>query len=357
MGRKTGVILSYILILVEVISTLFLTPFMLRTLGTAEYGVYKLSAAVNAYLMLLDLGVGNAVTRFISKYRVENDKQSERIYLGVVTIFYLAIAVCAIVVGAILILIFPQAFATGLTHEETILGQKLLGITMINSIITLATTAYANVVIAYEKFLVSKGSVILQVILRMILSFVVLEMGLGSIGLVIVHLILTVIFRSYFVFYVFCVLHLKPLFKGIKKSFVKEIVQYSSLILLQMLATQINATVDQILIGMFVQTSTIIIGVYSVGTQVVQYYQSIGSSFNGILMPGVVRLMNDKPDAEKVTKEMVRVGRILFMVIAPIWGCFLILGKQFIVLWAGSGQMEAYYVAVILTLHSWQKWT
>ena len=48
MGRKKGVILSYILIITEVFSTLLLTPFLLKTLGTAEYGVYKLAGAVNA---------------------------------------------------------------------------------------------------------------------------------------------------------------------------------------------------------------------------------------------------------------------------------------------------------------------
>ena len=63
MGRKQGVILSYILMIFEVLSTLLITPFLIRTLGQAEYGVYKLSASITAYLLLLDLGVGNAIIR------------------------------------------------------------------------------------------------------------------------------------------------------------------------------------------------------------------------------------------------------------------------------------------------------
>ena len=73
MGRKIGVVLSYLLMIFEVLSTLLLTPFILRTLGQAEYGVYKLSAAVTAYLLLLDLGVGNAVTRYVAKFKVEGN--------------------------------------------------------------------------------------------------------------------------------------------------------------------------------------------------------------------------------------------------------------------------------------------
>ena len=67
MTRKIGVILSYVLMLIEVLSTLILTPFIIRTLGQAEYGVYKLVIAINAYLLLLDLGVGNAIIRYIAK--------------------------------------------------------------------------------------------------------------------------------------------------------------------------------------------------------------------------------------------------------------------------------------------------
>ena len=59
MNRKIGVILSYIAMVFEVLSTLLITPFMLRTLGQSEYGVYKLSSSITAYLLLLDLGVGN----------------------------------------------------------------------------------------------------------------------------------------------------------------------------------------------------------------------------------------------------------------------------------------------------------
>ena len=85
--------MSYILMIFEVLSTLLLTPFIIRTLGQAEYGVYKLSAAINAYLLLLDLGVGNAVTRYVAKYRVEGNKEQGRKFFGVATLFYLGIAI------------------------------------------------------------------------------------------------------------------------------------------------------------------------------------------------------------------------------------------------------------------------
>lgn len=349
MNRKIGVVLSYILMIFEVLSTLLLTPFIIKTLGQAEYGVYKLSAAINAYLLLLDLGIGNAITRYIAKYMVTNEKENERKFFGVATIYYLFIAVVAIVCGIILITIFPKAFAKGLTHKEIILGQQLLSITMINSAVTLGTAAYNNIIIAYEKFGVSKGASIIQIIFRIILTYIALLEGMGSIGIVSVNLLMTVICRLFFVFYVLFFLKLKPLFKGIDAGFIKEIVMYSSLILLQMIATQINSSVDQVLIGALVGSSAVILAVYGVGTQIVQYFQSIGSAFTGILMPGIVKLVENNPSNPKaIMDEMVRIGRIILIVLGMIWSVFIVNGEEFICLWAGNDNRQAYLVAIIL---------
>ncbi|OUQ79819.1 oligosaccharide flippase family protein [Flavonifractor sp. An100] len=348
MDRKTGVILSYVLMIFEVCSTLLLTPFIIRTLGQAEYGVYKLSASVVAYLLLLDLGVGNSIIRFIAKYRVTGEKDQARKFLGVATIYYLIVGIIALIAGFVLIVVFPSVFAKGLTENEIILGQKLLAITMLNSAVTLGTAAYNNVIIAFQQFAVSKVASIVQILIRMLLTVVVLKCGMGSLGIVSVNLLMTVLVRAFFVLYVLIKIKLVPRFTGIELGFIKEIVAYSSLILLQMVATQINASVDQILIGSLVTASTSILAVYSVGTQVTQYFQSIGSAFTGVLMPGVVALVECGAEPEKLTAEMIRVGRIILIVLGIIWGGFLVCGKQFIELWAGGENSEAYVVAVIL---------
>ena len=318
MSRKVGVMLSYVLMVLEVISTLLLTPYIIRTLGQSEFGVYKLSIAINAYLLLLDLGVGNAITRYVAKYRVDGDNKKQSQFLGVATVFYIIIAIIAIIIGVILVLIFPTAFAKGLSPDETVLGQKLLAITMINSAVTLGTVPFANVLIAYERFSVSRGSSIVQIIFRMILTFLAVKSGMGSIGIVTVNLVMTVLCRSFFVVYVFFKLKIFPMYKGIKASFIKEIVAYSSLILLQMIATQLNASIDQVLIGSLVASSAVILAVYGVGTQIVQYFQSIGTAFTGVMMPGIVSMVERKATPKELSDEMVRIGRIIFMVLMLI---------------------------------------
>lgn len=347
-ARKQGVILSYVLMAVEALSTLLLTPFIIRTLGQAEYGVYKLSIAITAYLLLLDLGVGNAIVRYLAKYHVNNEKENAEKFLGIATMFYGGVSFLSLIGGIILIYVFPYAFAKGLSPQEILLSQKLLFATTLNVAVTLGTSAHTNALVAYEKFVVSRGASIGQVIIRIVLFVLCLKAGMGSLGLVYVQLLTTILCRSFFVFYVTVVIKLKPVFKNLELSFVKEIAVYSALILMQMIATQLNASMGHFLIGMLVVSSATLLGIYGVGMQVVQYFQSIGSAFYGVLMPGLVKLVESKASPLDLCQEMIRIGRLILIVLSAIWGAYLVCGHDFIVLWVGVENSSAWFVSFVL---------
>ena len=348
MNRRTGVILSIVSILFEVLSTLVLTPFLIKTLGPSEFGVYKLCLSIIAYVLLLDLGIGNSVIRFASKYRFNNDAESANKLAGVSMAFYLIIAILSLVAGAIIVFIFPFAFAKGLSTAEIALGQKLIVFTTIASSITLGTSGFYNIIIAHERFIISKGFNIVQILLKIVLSFIVLKFGGGSVGVCIVNLALTTFIRFFYVFYAIKRLKIKPALKGCDKAFVGEILGYSALIAIQMVATQMNQSLDQILIGALVPQSSGILGVYAVGAQINQYFMSIGVAITGVLMPGIVKFIESKPSEESMTNEIIRLSRIISYPLLILFGGFILLGKPFISLWTDPSYAEAYLVALIL---------
>lgn len=350
MKRKTGAILSYLHIIAEVISTLWITPFVIHTLGDAEYGVYKLVASLTSYLLLLDLGLGNAVVRYVAKYNERNDLDSNRKFLGLCLIFYSIISVILIVLGAFMVASFQNVFATGLTASEVELSKRLLKLTILNAAITIGTSVFGNIIIAHSRFAVAKGAAIIQILIRMLLTFGALSLGGDSVSIVLINLLLTIAMRGYYVVYVFFVLKLKPRFKNMDFAFVKEVISFSAFILLQMVATQINAHTDQVLLGMLVPMSASLIGIYGVGTQIVQYFQSIGQALGGILMPGVVKLVENNASSEQLQNEMIRIGRYSFAILGIVFVGFLVNGPRFLILWVGPGYDQSYMVAVLLML-------
>ncbi len=350
MKRKTGAILSYLHMIIEVISTLWITPLVIHTLGDAEYGVYKLVASLTSYLLLLDLGLGNSVVRYIAKYNEGNDLDSSRKFVGLCLIFYSIISVILICLGAFMVASFQNVFATGLSAVEVKLSKKLLTLTVLNAAITIGTSVFGNIIIAYSQFSVAKGAAIVQILIRMLLTFAALSLGGDSVSIVLINLLLTIAMRGYYVVYVVCVLKLKPKFKDMDFLFVKEVVSFSAFILLQMVATQVNAHTDQVLLGMLVPMSASLIGIYGIGTQIVQYFQSIGQALGGILMPGVVKLVENKASSEQLQNEMIRIGRYSFAILGIIFVGFLVNGPDFLLLWVGPGYDQSYTVAVLLML-------
>lgn len=348
MNRKIGVIYSYVLMFVEVFSATLFTPYLIRMLGQSEYGVYQLIYSITAYLMLLDLGIGNAVIRYMAKFRAENDKESQEKFLGIATAYYSIIAVIVLIIGAVILVVFPTVFAKGLTPEEISVGRKLLIITMASTAVTLGTSSFATTLMAYERFSFSKGLSILFSLLKIVFAMAALKLGMRSLGVVMVYFISNMLTRGAYTFYVIFKLKLRPKFKNPDFSFIKETVAYSSFVLLQMISTQINSMTDTVLLGILAKGSSVIIAVYGAGSQIVQYFKTVGGHFNGVLMAGVVRLVESGAGAKALQNEMVRIGRIVFMMLGMVFSVFIVFGEHFMILWAGESYRQGYMVAVAI---------
>ncbi len=333
---------------IEMLSSILFTPFLIRTFGQAEYGVYSLVASITAYLALLDLGIGNSLVRYMAKFKTLNQKHEQRDLLAVTLLFYILISVVVVGIGSVLKFNFDTLFSEGLTNKEIILAKKLLSLTCLNIAATLIFSPFNSTIIAYERFAFSKSMAIMKTILRVAISFVVMILGGRSFAVVVVNFCMTLLFGSISILYVILKIKLTPDLKNLSLDFVKEIIGYSAFIFLQMVATQINSMVDQILIGAFVYNSSTILCVYAVGAQINQYFHSIGSNVTGVLMPGIVKLVEQKADCNALLDEMVRIGRIILIMLAVIWSVFIVIGDDFIVLWAGKENAEAYIVACLL---------
>ena len=350
MGRKIGTILSFITLFLEIFTAMLFTPFLIRSFGQAEYGVYTLIVSLTSYLVLLDLGVGHSVVRFISKYRANNDIEEQRKFLGVTFIYYMVIALIAAILGTIMVVVFPTLYAKGLTSQEIELAQTLLIITLVNIVVTLLTSGFSSTIIAYESHFVARGTNIAVTLLKVGVGLVLLLLGFKSVAIVALYSGLSIASRLFMTGFVLFKLKIVPKFKGIEFAKVKEIISYSGIILLQMVATQINSMADQVLIGALVSSAAVILGVYAVGAQVNQYFQTFGGAINGTLMPGVVRMIEQNDTKEVAQTEMTRIGRMNFMFVGLIWCAFLVFGKQFVALWAGEENIQAYGVALMLML-------
>lgn len=72
---KIGAIITYLSIAFNIIAGLIYTPWMVDQIGQSDYGIYTLANSLIS-LFLIDFGLSSATSRFVAKYRAENDEKA-----------------------------------------------------------------------------------------------------------------------------------------------------------------------------------------------------------------------------------------------------------------------------------------
>ena len=64
---------NYLSLIFGIVTTLFLTPFLINHLGTESFGLWSLTFSVLGFFGLLDLGFNNTLVRYVSEARGADD--------------------------------------------------------------------------------------------------------------------------------------------------------------------------------------------------------------------------------------------------------------------------------------------
>ncbi|MEG7845924.1 oligosaccharide flippase family protein [Bacillus mobilis] len=347
MQRKYGLILGYIGFFVSNITSFILTPLMIYAWGAGDFGVYKLIFSITAYFMLLDLGVGNSIIRFIAEYRSKYDKENEKKFMGSIMIFYGAVSIITIGIGVVIPQFFGGIFRS-LTPQEIELAKILFTITIINAAVNLFFNSFNAIIKAYEAYIFLNINNLVKNMVRICLLYYLLKKGNSVYTVVFTDLIINLIFSIINAGYVFIKLKVFPKFKGITLDFIQNIYGYSFFVFIEMIAYQMFWSVDSIVLG--IVTSSAIIGVYSIGALITSQFEAISVVIQNMTMSRIVQMVTTDDSKDAVFSEIVKVARIkLFIICLPAIG-FMFLGKKFLYLWLGEGFVSAYYVTIIVLI-------
>lgn len=344
---KKGAILSYVNIGLTNIIGLILTPFIIRSLGDSEYGLYTLIGSFVAYLSLMDLGLNNTIVRFVAKYRTEKDILGEQRFLGSIFIIYIAISILVIILGLVFYYNLDNLFSESLTIEEMGKAKIMYQILILNMAIVLPGGAFTAICNAYERFVWPRGISIIKYISRAVIIVAILTMGGKAISLVVIDTVLNVIVILATLIFVFKRLKVKVSFKNVEKALFKKILSYSIWIFLMGITSQFLWNAGQVLLGMKTDTRTV--AFYGVGIMLGGYYGAFSAAISGVFLPRATQ-MSINNTKEEILEMMVRIGRLSFLILGFILTGFIIFGKEFIFWWVGEAYSSSYIVAVIIML-------
>lgn len=348
---KIGAILSYVIIVVNMLIGVLYTPILTAKLGQTEYGLYSLVTSVISYLTILDFGFGNAIIIYTTRYRNKNEKDKEQKLHGMFFIIYTVIGIIAGILGAILWLNVDKLFGNTMSADELSKAKILMGILTLNLVLTFPLSVFSSIITSYEKFVFSKVLNLVRIILNPIVMIVLLNFGFKSIALVILNTVLNL--GTLILNYIYCKTKLKIKLKFGKIDFklLKEIMAYSVWIFLNSIMDKINWSLDQFVLGIY--SGSVAVAIYSVASQLNQMYINFSTAISGVLLPRVTKMENDNASDEEFTDIFIKTGRIQYIVMGLIMSGFVLFGKEFInIMWVGPEYAESYIIACILMLPS-----
>ncbi len=343
---KTGILLSYIILILNTLIQIVYTPIMLRLLGQHEYGLYTLSNGIISYLSLFDLGLSGAYLKFYAKYKSNCEDNKIIILNSTFLSVFIILSFFTVLSGFTIAFHIEEFLNKSLSGLELIKAKKIMILLTLSLGITLISNVFSSIILAHEKFIKHRSVQLLKIIFNPLISIPLMIIGYGSLALSWGTLISA--FFTLIVYMHYCIKKLKCTFclKKISKELLKEVGKFSFFIFLNDIISQINWNVDKILLGYF--HGTIATAIYGVGSQIDVVYRSLSSAISSVYLPKINFLIAQMDNDHEVDKLFVKIGRIQYFLIMLVLLEYLTFGKFFIQLWAGTQYSESFYVALCL---------
>ena len=346
---KTGAVLSYVALILGSTVALVYTPFMLRMLGQAEYGLFSLVNTTIAYLTILDFGFGTAIVRYTAKYRAEQDKVKEETLHGMFLILYTGIGILAFFLALVLVVNIDWLFSSSLSATELKTAKILMWLAAVNLAMSFPFSVYVSIITAYERFVFTKSIHLIRLVINPLLMVAVLAMGYKAVGMIALTTVLNLIFNIVNLIYCKKKLQVKMRFSNFNVPLLKEIGAYSFFVFLNMIVDRLYWSTGQFLLGVLV--GTVAVAIYAIGVQFVTIlYIPVSSATSGLFLPRVTQISVKESAHHELSDLFIRIGRIQFIMLALFLTGFALYGQQFVNLWAGPEYANSYLVAMVMMM-------
>lgn len=342
---KLGAVMSYTAIIFNIIAGLIYTPWMIRQIGRADYGLFALVGSFISYF-IMDFGLGNAIARFISKYRAENREEAIGDLLGLTTKLYLLIDLFIFIFLLILFFFIENIFIK-LSPEEIEKFRVIFCIAGLSSVVSFPFMPLNSVFIAYERFFALKLCDLLNKVFTVSLIVIALLAGYKLYALVAVNALVGIVLIIVKYLYLSRTFPIKITFSYVNYDLLKQLFRFSAWVTVIGIAQRLLINIAPTTLGILSGSNEI--AIFAIGTTIEGYTWMFASALGGLFLPKVSRLMTTD-NLDEVNRLMIKVGRIQLFVVGIIIIGFITLGKQFITLWVGDSFKPSYLVVLFLII-------
>ncbi len=320
-------------------------PYMVRKLTPEGYGIYILCISIAGMLSFLDMGFGQGIVRFVSKYEAKND--IERINEIIKVTFTMHIMM-GIVGGAVIYLLSgflaKGVFKIAPEYAET--AVLAFDIAAIGFFINFITATFSNIPKAFQRydiFVKIQNSIFF---FQLTSAVTLLYMGRGVIEILVTQVFFQTAGLLFFYISSKSILPTLKVGFGFNKEIFKEIFGFSIYTALNEVTASAIYRGDKMIIGALLGAEAVTF--YSVPSMLVQAANGLIHFSSQSLMPGVsyAQSLLDKEMLKGIYKKSVRFALTAGLLInIPL----ILLGDAVLTLWMGKefSEKSSFLIPVI----------
>jgi O-antigen/teichoic acid export membrane protein len=309
----------------------FLSPFVVRHLGTNAYGVWSLLVSVVGYLGLLDFGVRGAVTRYVARHHAVGDNEGSSSIVSAGMVLFGLLGVLAILLSVAVAFLLPTFFNI---PEPLIIDSKIVlilgGLTVA---VTLISAVFGGVVTGLERFDISSGVEIVVTTIRTVAIVLALQEGYGLVALAYIHLAASVLYGAA------AWVMAKKLYPDLRLRFripllphIRTILSFSMYLSLIHIFGVLVYYSDALVIAAFLPIGAVTY--FVIAGNLADYAYKVAGALSKMMTPRVSALTS--VGSTGVVDEILGTARIATLATAPIAAIFWFRGESFINLWMGT---------------------
>lgn len=347
---KLGAVFSYALIILNALYGFLITPYIIGQLGEVEYGVYKTIASLSSALMVLDIGIGGTVLRYVASYRAKNEEKKIPNFLFMMMVQAFSLCVLVGIVGVIICLSIGSIYSGTMDSSQVEKARQLFSIMFINVGFHIIENVINGIISGYNRFAFGNGLKLVRLMFRIALIYGLLRVIPDSVVIVLTDLSITIIFLLIEILYIHFKLGVRIRFTKWEKSVFVESGKYTLLMFLSSIAAQVNNNLDNVVIGSILGPN--IVTIYSMGLLIFSTYEHLSTSVSGVMLPTVSKIIEESNASGRLERLIVKIGRVQFVLLGGAVAGFFCTGKDFIRLWLGAAFDDVYVITLILMVPS-----
>lgn len=322
--------------LLSAVAGLFLSPFVVHSLGASGYGVWVIIGSLTGSLGLLDLGIRSAVTRLVAKaHATAAHDEASRIASTARAMYQVAGLVA---VGVTLVLVLGLTSWFNIPPNMEVSSRIVLLVSGLSVAVLLATGLYSGTLAAVQRLDVIGVVNIATELMRVVLVLAVLNMGGGIVGLGAITLLLILIrYRWQAVACARCYPELRLTKVRPDREDIRTILDISIFATLIYSMGTISAQVGVYIMGAILPMSAV--AMYAIGATLPSYAQALSLPIAQVVLPQASRM--DALGSESGMQDLVlRSGRLGTLALLPVVLAFMTHGPTFIEIWMGREYRE-----------------